>query len=435
MSDSSPAGSRTTRRFLTVLWTLVAATLLITAVAMEPGSMDVFRTPKDVALLVCGLAIITACAAGALLSDDVAALFRRLQARPVILALAAAAWTIVASLASVRPQASFWAPYTAVCFAAFFCAAYLTADRRPAVAALLAVLIPAAANAALATLQSTQFWAPWEIDPRIPLRLRTTGLIGNPNDLGTYLVLPVLAAFGAGLAWRRHRWLLVLAMVLVAGLASAQSVTPFIAAAAGVFIMAFTSRTRGLRLVVVGAVLALLAAAVIHPGSRSRFQGLLASASSGDLPEMTSFRIVPAVTALEMFLDRPLVGVGPGSFSAMYMTYKLQTDEKYPQWLRLGNESFGQVHNDHMQVLAETGLPGYLMFLAALALLALVSLRRNDAADPDDPRTQFARIFALPAAVSFGVLALAQFPLQLTAPMVPAIYLAALCFAWTYESR
>jgi hypothetical protein len=116
------------------------------------------------------------------------------------------------------------------------------------------------------------------------------------------------------------------------------------------------------------------------------------------------------------------------------MPYKLRTiDEKYPQWVRLGNESFGQVHNDHLQVLAETGAPGYLLFLTALVMLGMVSLRRTAI---DDPRTQFARLFALPAAVTFAVLALAQFPMQLTAPMVPAIYLAALCFAWTHdESR
>jgi O-antigen ligase len=418
------------RRFLTLLWSIVAATVLVTAFAMEPGSIDVFRTPKDVALLICCLVILVVGAAGALLSDDVARAFRRLQTPPVILALAAAAWTIISSLASLRPNASFWAPFTVVCFAVFFCAAFLTASGRHLLA-LLVVLIPAAVNATIATLQSTQIWYPWVVDPRIPMRLRTTGLIGNPNDLGTYLVIPALAALAAGLAWRRHRWLLVIAMLLVAGIASAQSVTPFIATAAGVFVMTLTSRTRGVRLVVIGAVLALLAAASIHPGSRARFQSLRESASSGQLPEMTSFRIMPAVTALEMFRDRPLLGVGPGSFSAMYMAYKLRTiDEKYPQWVRLGNESFGQVHNDHLQVLAETGAPGYLMFLTALVMLGMVSLRRIAI---DDSRTQFARLFALPAAVTFAVLALAQFPMQLTAPMVPAIYLAALCFAWTRD--
>ncbi|MFL6245843.1 MAG: O-antigen ligase family protein [Thermoanaerobaculia bacterium] len=427
----------TTRRYLMLLWGIVAATVVVTALAMAPGSYDVFRMPKDLALLICSMAIITAGAAGALLSDDIAQRFRRLQTPPVILALVAALWTIVVSLTSLRPHASFWAPITVICCVAFFCAVMLTADKHH-LAALLVVLIPAMVNAIIAALQSTQTWYPWQVDPRVPMRLRTTGFIGNPNDLGTYLVLPALAAFGAALAWRRHRWLLIVAMVLLAGLASAQSVTPFIAAVAGVFIMAITSRTRALRIGIAAGLLALIATAFLHPGSRARFQNLIASTSSrsmADLPEMTSYRITPAVTALEMFRDRPLLGVGPGSFSALYMSYKGRIDEKYPQWVRLGNESFGQAHNDHLQILAETGLPGYLMFLTALVLLALVSFRRNDAIDVTDPKAQFARIFAFPAAACFAVLALAQFPLQLTAPLVPALYLAALCFSWTHESH
>ncbi len=424
----------TTSRFLMLLWSLVAATALATAVAMSPGSFDVFRTPKDVALLVSCLAILTAGAAGALLNDDVAQLFRRLPVVPVTLALAAAAWTIVASLASLRPNASFWAPITVICCVTFFSAALLTAHGKPVVA-LLVVLIPAAANAILAILQSTQLWYPWAIDPRTPARLRATALIGNPNDLGSYLVLPALAAFAAALSWRRHRWLLIVEMLLLAGVASAQSVTPFLAAGAGVFIMAFTSRTRALRIGIAVALVALIGVAFLHPGSRSRFQSLVETSSSGDLPEMTSYRIMPAVTALEMFADRPLLGIGPGSFSALYMSYKNDIDEKYPQWVRLSNESFGQAHNDHLQILAETGLPGYLIFIAALVVLALISFRRTDATEDADPKVQFARIFAFPAAGCFAVLALAQFPMQLTAPMVPALYLAALCFAWAPVRR
>jgi hypothetical protein len=424
----------TTSRFLLLLWSLVAATALATAVAMSPGSFDVFRTPKDVALLSGCVVLLAAGVAGALLSEDIAQFFRRIPLLPLIVALTAAGWTVVVSLASLRPNASFWAPITVICCVTFFCAALLTAHRQPVVA-LMVVLIPAAANATLAILQSTQTWQPWAVDPRVPARLRTTALIGNPNDLGTYLVLPALAAFAAALAWRRHRWLLLVAVLLLAGVASAQSVTPFLAAGAGVFVMAFTSRTLALRIGVAVALVAVTSAAFLHPGSRSRFQSLVKTYSSGDLPEMTSFRIMPAATALEMFTDRPLVGIGPGSFSALYMSYKREMDEKYPQWVRLGNDSFGQTHNDHLQILAETGLPGYLIFLTALAVLASISFRRTDAAADADPKTRFAGMFAFPAAACFAVLAVAQFPMQLTAPMVPALYLAALCFAWAPVRR
>lgn len=412
------------------MWSVVVMMIFITATAMQPGSYDVFRTPKDVALLILALLLIALAAAGGLLSEKVADRYRRLGTTPVLLALGAAAWTCVTSMTSQRPAASFWSPITVVCFVAFFCAVLLTATRHPVVA-LLIVLTPAIGNAVLATLQSTGIWFPWVVNPKTPMRLRATGLIGNPNDLGTYLVLPALAALVAGLTWPRHRWFLGVALVLVAGIASAQSVTPLIAAVAGVFIMAVTSDTRRVRGAVIAAALTLLAAAFIHPGSRARLEQLHESASAGDLPELTSFRVVPAAAAWEMFRDHPLVGVGPHSFSAMYMTYKLRVDERHPQWVRLSNESFGEVHNDHLQVLAETGVPGYLLFLSALALLASISFRRRGATDQGG---RFARVFALPAAVSFGVLTLAQFPMQLTAPMVPALYLSALCFAWTDEN-
>lgn len=412
------------------MWSAVAAMVFLTAFAMQPESHDAFRTPKDVALLTISLLLITIGTAGALLSDGVAQLYGRLPLRPLLLACTAAAWTGVVAVTSQKPGASYWAPVTVVCFVAFFCAVLLTANRRSPVAALLVVLIPAIANALVATLQSTGVWLPWAVNPKIPLRLRSTGFIGNPNDLGSYLVLPTLIAFAAGLAWPKRRWFFGVAFVLMAGIASAQSVTPFVAAVAGMVIMGMVSNARRVRLGVIAAALTLLATAIIHPGSRTRFLQLYENVTTGTMQEMTSFRVVPIMTALDMFREHPVVGVGPGSFSSLYMKYKPRVDERHPQWVRLGNDPFAQVHNDHVQVLAETGVPGYLLFLGALVLLASISFRRRDATDL---RPKFARVVALPAAVAFGVLALAHFPMQLTAPMVPAIYLAALCFAWIDE--
>ncbi len=418
--------SKPARSFLTLLWCLVVAAAVGAPLAMVPGSFDVFRTPKDVVFLTLSLLLIAAGAAGALLSDEIA---RILQPRgpAVLLALAAAAWTAVTTMTSMRPAISLWKPLTAVCFAAFFMAVVILAARR-GLAALVIVFIPAAINAAIGLLQSTGIWYPWAVDPRLPERLRTTGLIGNPNELGTYLVLPTIAAIAAAVVWRQEKWLYAVAALLLVGVASAQSVTPVLAAAAGLFAMTVAGGTKFLRLAALAAALALVFAAAAHPGSRHRFAQLFSSASSGSLPEITSFRVMPAAAALEMFRERPLVGVGPGSFSAMYMTEKLKAEERHPQWIRPHTPMFAQVHNDHLQVLAETGLPGSLLFLGALVLLAAISFRTP--ALPDE-RVRFARLFAFPAALTFGVLALAQFPMQLTSPMVAGVYLAALCFAWT----
>jgi O-antigen ligase len=142
---------------------------------------------------------------------------------------------------------------------------------------------------------------------------------------------------------------------------------------------------------------------------------------------MTSFRLPAYAVAWDMFRERPLLGVGPGSYRALYMPYKIQLDVRRPEWIRVGHQSFGQAHNDHLQILAETGLPGYLLFLGALVFLARLSFARSGL---DTPNAQFATTFAFPAAVAFFVLALAHFPMQLTSNLVPAAYLAALCISW-----
>jgi O-antigen ligase len=429
MSEPEAAVSKPTRRFLALLWCLVVATVISAPLIMVPGSFDVFRAPKHVVFLALSLLLIAAAAAGALLSDEIGRALRP-RSTSVLIALAAAAWTAVTTLTSLRPMASLWKPLTAVCFAAFFTAVVILAARR-GLTALSIVFVPATINAIVAVLQSTGVWYPWASDPRLPQRMLTTGLIGNPNDLGTYLVMPAIAAIAAAVVWRQHKWLYAIAALLLIGVASAQSVSPVIAAAAGLFAMTITGGTRRLRMAAVVATLALVLAAALHPGSRARFERLFSITSSGQLPEITSFRVMPAATALQMFRERPLLGTGPGTFSATYMTEKLKVDPIYPQWLRRRNPMFAQVHNDHLQVLAETGLPGYVLFIGGLALLASITFRSAGAAASSDPRARFARLFAFPAALTFAVLALAQFPMQLTSPMVASLYLAALCFTWT----
>jgi O-antigen ligase len=75
--------------------------------------------------------------------------------------------------------------------------------------------------------------------------------------------------------------------------------------------------------------------------------------------------------ALEMFLDNPFIGVGAGNYPPLYPAYSQQlgvtavASEFYP-------------HNLYLQVLAETGALGLLVFLPAVfgPLLALERTRR-----------------------------------------------------------
>jgi O-antigen ligase len=168
-------------------------------------------------------------------------------------------------------------------------------------------------------------------------------------------------------------------------------------------------------------------AVALHPGSRARIRTMVSYAEGGQLSEMTSFRLPAYTVALAMFRDRPLLGVGPGVFRALYLPYKLRIDAEHPQWIRIGHQSFGQVHNDHLQLLAETGLPGYLIFLAAMVYVARLSFTRRG---ETSPRARFVTSYAFPSVTALFVLALAHFPLQLTSHVVPAVYLSALCIAW-----
>ena len=133
-----------------------------------------------------------------------------------------------------------------------------------------------------------------------------------------------------------------------------------------------------------------------------------------------------------MFRDRPLTGVGPGCFAWQYMPYKVRAELAYPP-LRtafLRGTNFGEVHNDHLQLLAEEGAVAYGLSLAALVILSAISLRRRQR-DTTDARYEFARLLALPLAVTFFVLALGQFPLELTAVISQFLFFAALCVGWS----
>jgi O-antigen ligase len=406
------------------MWVVIAAAVIVTPLVVTPSAFDPFRTPKDVVFLCAALALLPLLIAGALWSDDFCEFFRVRQPA-LIVAVMAVVWTAIASMTSLLPLVSRTKPLQVLALAILFAATLIAAHDRK-VDAVLVALVPAVVNAIVAVLQSTGTWSPW------PSKLGehgvwTTALIGNPNEAGSWFVFPLLTALAAAVAWRRW-WLAVLAAFVGAGLVSAQSISPILAAIAGVITLAFVIGSRRMRILVLVGAVALGFIAVLHPANRDRMARLRRSLSSGQLPELTSYRIVPAFVAWTMFLERPLLGVGPGVFSARYMDYKLRADEARPLWIREFSTSFGETHNDHLQILAETGLPGYAIFVVALVLLASRSFLRGP---PRDDRQRFARIFGLPAAVTLGVLALAQFPLQLTAPMVMLVYLSALCFTWT----
>jgi O-antigen ligase len=412
--------------FETALWFLVAAAVVATALAVSPGAFDIFRTPKTVVFQLLALLIFAAGAAAMLFSDRVARTFRTNRIALGI-AVVAVVWTAIASMTSLRPAVSQSDTFSVFCYAVFFVAAVWSSRQRGPVAVAIA-LAPAVVNAVTAFMQSFGKWTLWFVPAELEQRLRTTGFIGTANESGGYLVIPLIAAIAAAIAWPRMRWLFGIAAALIAvGVVAAQSVTSIVAAACGVASMVLLPGARRVRWAAVFGLVLFVGAVALHPGSRARMRTMVSYAEGGQLSEMTSFRLPAYNVALAMFRDRPLLGVGPGVFRALYLPYKLQIDAEYPQWIRIGHQSFGLVHNDHLQLLAETGLPGYLIFLAAMLFVARLSFTQHD---DTSLRARFVTAYAFPGVAALFVLALAHFPLQLTSHVVPALYLSALCIAW-----
>lgn len=85
---------------------------------------------------------------------------------------------------------------------------------------------------------------------------------------------------------------------------------------------------------------------------------------------------------------------------------------------------FAQTHNDHLQLLAETGLPGYLFVIAGMGLLAVRIHRRSRG---------IVRVLTVPLTILIMVTILAGFPLQLAAPVWTYIVLGGGCLAWSAD--
>jgi O-antigen ligase len=429
-ADEVPT-DRLTPRLTRILWPIVLLVIAATPLLVDPRGRDLFRVPKT-AFFQAGMLVVGALAAAtALLSDAfAAALVRRRGA--VMLACAGVVWVAVVSLTSTVPAVSASAPFTIFCYAVLFVVTVALARSAGILAALGCMLAPAVVNAAIVLLQAFDVWQPFGIAAKGADRMGNIGLIGNPNTAGTYLLVPAVAAFAAMATLRRYRIVFgIITVVLLAGIFEAQTISVLFGVAAALVALV-ASGSKRVRVIAIVVAMAGIAGMLLYPPTRARLQSLREPLTNRDFRSVTSGRVPVAGVALQMFLERPLVGQGPGGFASRYMSRRIAIEEgRHPEWVQQSRESFGEVHNDHLQVLAESGLPGYSLFLSALAYVGWLTVRRVPAVTE---RGRFVRVFALPAAAGFGAVAVGQFPLELTAVTATCVFAAALCFAWSDDA-
>ena len=217
----------------------------------------------------------------------------------------------------------------------------------------------------------------------LPGLFRAYGGFEQPNPFGGYMgmVWPLAAALAASL-WParqvgRHK-LLAAACACVALLAAGALLASYSrgawlgAGAAAAVLLLGMLRPAGTR---AGLRLALLAAALLFAGRsllppsvvarmRSITQDITVADMRGVVPTSANFAVVERLAhwqaAAEMAAAHPWLGVGLGNYAAAYERYRLV---RWPLAL-------GHAHNFYLNLAAETGLPGLLIFVALLLAAA-----------------------------------------------------------------
>ncbi|MBF0496371.1 MAG: O-antigen ligase family protein [Deltaproteobacteria bacterium] len=203
--------------------------------------------------------------------------------------------------------------------------------------------------------------------------VRSTGFFfGNPNHYGG--ALGCLIPLGLGLIFSRKffawRWLIIFIVgLLVFSLLYTKTLGAIIPAAASTSLFFIGVRNTVLKdmrwprktwilaglafVVLIGLFLMLL---------HERLGQITRLVLSRDLNQAMSYRLTAVQTALAMFEDRPLIGVGPGGFVASFFDYR-SWNIIFGSGINDDPGLFETVHNDHLQILVELGLPGFLLWV------------------------------------------------------------------------
>jgi O-antigen ligase len=416
-------------RELATLTLVLAGAFAIPLVFLRDPSNS-FALPKAILLRVEAILLASVVLAAILLGAPIP---RRSWRDPwLAMPMSALAGIMVLTMTSTNRPLSLAALGTAAATVVVFLATVAAARARGWL--LVAVPLTAAAgNAILVIAEETNLWMPFGVQNGVGHHLQCTALVGNPNEVGSYLGAAALACLAAmprreaGWAFPRNA---VVAVLLVAGLIASQTLTAIVAfVAAGFTMMAMSSWKKAIGIAAVAAVTAAMVIVLIAP-FRERAGNVARWMREGAYNTLFTERFTSFAAAWSMFTDHPLTGVGPGVFAWQYYDYKIRAEQRFPLLRHVYSRgtNYGEVHNDHLQVLAEEGIAGYCGFAALLGALAWISF--TGPAGATDRYERFARSLALPLCVFWVVLSIAQFPLETTVVRSLLIHLAAVCVGW-----
>jgi hypothetical protein len=206
-----------------------------------------------------------------------------------------------------------------------------------------------------------------QVDPAITA-IRTPSTLGGPNQLGSFLILPLCLA--VGLMIRRFRWWQPLVIILaLGGIWVSYSRIALIGAVVGIIVAVLSALPR--RQIIIGSIIALVllvggavgVASATHGNSKLQYYVLHQSNISNDKRASTTEHISSFNQGLNQIYAQPL-GRGLGTAGpASYHSNNPFIPESY-----------------YLQIGIETGVVGLVLFLAVIVqlLMQLWRSRRQD---------------------------------------------------------
>lgn len=425
LQPSTTNGSPTVLVFL--LWVVVAVTAIALPLTISISGRDEFRLPKELVLRTGSILIAAILMAFAVLQPAALRRYWNTFKPEIGITMIAVGWTLVTTITSLNPALSMWSSAYVVASALFFLGA-MFAVRSRSLSAVYVFLVPAVVNVLILVLQELRIWDLYSLQQAS----HRTALIGNPNDAGSYLLAPALAAVALVAATPARRAVhLALAGYLGAGIVLTQSLTAIGSYAAGAAaLIALRSWKKAMAAMVLGIVVLFLVVTTYEP-FRARAARVRAAVETGDYNTIASQRLTAFAAAAQMFTSRPLTGVGPGCFAWRYFEEKIEAEARFQHLAASGDRAtmFGEVHSDYLQTLAVAGAPGALLLVGTLVFLgSLTFSHRSDG--HQDPRREFSRLYSLSLAIGIAFVMVAQFPLELAASTTSILFGAAMCTAW-----
>lgn len=205
--------------------------------------------------------------------------------------------------------------------------------------------------------------------------LRSAGASSyNPTTSSHLMTVSLMIAVAMLLYDRGSRllWAVLAAMCLIAiPMMGARSA--ILAAGLGMTFLAFTLRkNRHFPLFVLATILAVIAALPLIPEALWERFGVLGDfLDGGNTSDRTLLRrLTYNLIGVELWAEHPIAGIGPGAFPTVYASEEFR-------WLPGRAEGERQLHNSYLEVAAEMGTVGILLFTGAVFSAAAMALRHG----------------------------------------------------------